>query len=126
MEITREEKMIALLTEIRDLLVPISAHYRPQYEQLKKEESKAKIQDFKKLLTPIRGSIFSLLLDPRHLSQVEIARIAQTSQPTVSRFVAQLLENDIIEQTTDKSGNIIFVDKLGLLKTLKKEKEGKS
>ena len=114
MDAKSEEQMLVLLQEIRDLLKPISACHEEQYQKLQSQQTKAKIDALKPLLTSVRQKIFQLLFDPKHLSQVEIAKMAGTTQPTVSRFIYTLMDLGIIESDTDDKGNIFYKDKYNL------------
>ncbi len=108
------DDILQLLIDIRDLLEPISACFKEQFVEIQRQQLGAKFEEFEALLTSKRRSVFPLLFDPRHLSQVEIAREAQTTQPTVSRFVSELLERDLIEETKDETGTTVYEDKFGL------------
>jgi DNA-directed RNA polymerase specialized sigma subunit len=114
MDTKTEEQMLALLQEIRDLLKPISACHEEQYQELQTQQTKAKIEALKPLLTSVRQKIFRLLFDSKHLSQVEIAKKAGTTQPTVSRFISMLMDMEIIEPDEDDNGNVFYKDKYNL------------
>lgn len=114
MDAKSEEQMLVLLQEIRDLLKPISACHEEQYQELQTQQTKAKIEALKPLLTSVRQKIFRLLFNSKHLSQVEIAQKAGTTQPTVSRFISMLMDLEIIEPDEDDKGNIFYKDKYNL------------
>lgn len=106
--------ILKVLKEVRDLLVPISACFQEQYAEIQRQRSGEKLEELEVLLTPVRRRILPLLFDSRHLSQVEIAKEAKTTQPTVSRFISELLERGLIEQTKDEAGTTVYEDTLGL------------
>jgi DNA-binding transcriptional ArsR family regulator len=97
------DELLQLLKEIRDLLVPISGCFEDQYRE-------TKVKQFRELLTPTRRRVFPLLFHPRRLSQDKIAEAAQTSQPTISRFVSALLESGLIQEASDREGNPVYED----------------
>jgi len=103
------------LREIRDLLAPISAYFEKQYAEIQRQQSEEKLKELEALLTTDkRRNVFPLLFDSRHLSQAEIAKETNTTQPTVSRFIKALLEHGLIEETKDETGTTIYEDKFGL------------
>lgn len=113
------DDILEALREIRDLLVPISAYFEKQYAEIQRQQSEEKLKELEALLTTDkRRNIFPLLLDPRHLSQAEIAKKAETTQPTVSRFIKALLERGLIEETEDETGTMIYEDKFNLRKLM--------
>ncbi len=67
--------------------------------------------------------MFTLLCDKNHYSQVDISEKVGTSQPAVSMFISYLAEKDMIEQSKDKDGTVIYQDKYGLMKFLGKGKK---
>lgn len=109
-----DEEILEVLKKVHDLLVPISACFEEQFAEIQRQRFGAKFEELAALLTPVRRAIFPLLFDSRHLSQVEIAKEANTTQPTVSRFVSELLEHGLIEQTKDETGTTVYEDKFGL------------
>lgn len=108
------DDILQLLIEIRNLLEPISACFKDQFAEIQRQELGARFEEFEALLTSKRRRIFPLLFDPRRLSQVEIAEEAGTTQPTVSRFISELLEHGLVEQTKDETGATAYEDKFGL------------
>ena len=111
-----EEEVIKLLNEIKDLLTPVSAHYEPGYTGTKQKQ----LKEF--LSTETKRKIYSLLFDPHNFSQTEIAKLATTTQPSVSRLIATLLEAGLIEKDVDENGKDYFVEKF----TLSQESEAKN
>ena len=112
-------ELLETLREIRDLLVPISAGFEEQYLETQRRKLGSKLGKFEETLTATRKDIFPLLFDPRRLSQAQIAELAHTSQPTVSRFVAALVKEALIEQIEEEAGTV-YRDKYGLAKLLQK------
>lgn len=115
--IENQDEMLTLLREIHDLLIPISESFKERFISLKGN----KLMDL--LSTELKKRIFSLIVDPRNLSQIEIAKQAGTSQPSVSRLVTSLLEEELIEKRIDPSGKVYFVDRYVLLKRLEEKNE---
>lgn len=115
-----KDEVLAVLIEIRDTLNRVYTCFEDQYLEIQKNKSAEKVRILEAMLTTdIRKKIFPLLFDQRRLSQSVIAQNAQTSQPTVSRFVSELIENDLIEQV-EENGKIIYHDKYELKKLLQK------
>ncbi len=112
---TNNDELLKVLAEIRELLVPISVCHEEQYLEIQKRKRAEKRDTFRAMLTPIRREMYPLLFDPRRLSQVEIADEINTSQPTVSRFVNMLLEQDLIEPISDEDGSVVYRDKYDLI-----------
>ena len=116
---TDNDELLKVLDEIRNLLIPISTCFEEQYLEIQRQKMGEKYETFKAMLSPIRRKIFPLLFDRRRLSQVEIASEVNTSQPTVSRFISLLQEQDFIEPIKDEYGNTIsYRDKYGFIKQL--------
>lgn len=113
-----EQNVLAVLKEIRDLLIPISACFEEQYAEIRRQRLGAKVDTFRNMMTEARKRILPLLFDPRKLSQVEIAELANTTQPTVSRLVSILLEQGLIAQSEDADGRIKYEDKYDLVREL--------
>jgi len=114
-----KDEVLAVLVEIRDTLNRVYTCYEDQYLEIQKNKYAEKVRILEAMLTDIRKKIFPLLFDQRHLSQSVIAQNAQTTQPTVSRFVSELIANDLIEQV-EENGKIIYHDKYELKKLLQK------
>lgn len=114
MDTKTEEQILVLLQEIHDSLKIISVCHEEQYQKLQSQQTKAKIEALKLLLTPVRRKIFQLLFDSKHWSQVEIAQMAGTTQPTVSRFISTLIELELIEPIEIEGGNVYYKDRYNL------------
>lgn len=116
----QNDEVLKVLVDIRDTLNRIYTCFEDQYIEIQKNKPKARVSKFKAMLDKdVRKTIFPLLFDKRHLSQKDIAELAKTSQPTVSRFVTELIDNGLIEQAEEK-GKTIYRDKYDLLKSLEK------
>ena len=109
-----DKEILELLRSIHDLLVPISAYFKERYAETQHQRSGAKLKELEALLTYERRNVFPLLFDPRRLSQVQIAKETNITQPTVSRFISALLEHGLIEKATDETGTVIYKDKYNL------------
>jgi len=118
---TDSDELLRVLYEIRDLLVPISACFEDKYSAVQRKAKK--VESFKATLTPVRQRIYPLLFDARHLSQIEIAKEVDTTQPTVSKFVNMLLEQGLIGQFNNEDGMATYQDKYSLLDVLQNMEE---
>ena len=119
---SRDDQVLEVLREIHRLLVPISACFEDRHKEVIKQQSETKFKELEPLLTDQRRLIFPLLFDSRHLSQVQIAEEANTTQPTVSRFISALLEQDLIDQGKDETGTVVYKDKFNLAKRMQEVK----
>ena len=118
------EEILEILKNIHSLLVPISACFEKQYEEIQSQRFESKLKELEVLLTTSqRRNIFPLLFDPRSLSQVDIAKEAGTTQPTVSRFIGMLLEHSLIEQTRDETGAVTYKDRFNLRELMEAQNE---
>jgi DNA-binding MarR family transcriptional regulator len=116
---TRE--IVGLLEEIRDLLIPISASFEEQYDEVQKQRRETKRRQLESLLTDARRPVYPLLFDVRRLSQDAIAREANTTQPTVSRFISALLEAELIGERQDQTGATVYEDTYRLMEFLEED-----
>jgi DNA-binding transcriptional ArsR family regulator len=89
------ERIVKLLEEIIGLLTPVSDAFRAEYEE------RLRVLDLLEQVvnTPARRRAYALMNGVR--SQSDIADDSGLSQPAVSRFVAPLLEADLIEIVRD-------------------------
>lgn len=110
-------EVLDVLVEIRDTLNRIYTCFEDQYLEIQKRKYGEKVEAFKAMLTDVRKKVFVLLLDPRHLSQGDIARAVGITQPAVSQFVNSLIEKDLIERV-EEDNKIIYRDKYDLKKWL--------
>ena len=109
------------LRTIRKMLERISACFDEQYAEVQAQRRRTRFEELQAMLTGPRRRIYPLVFDARRLSQAQIAAEAETSQPTVSRFVSALLEADLIEQAADASGRVVYKDKFRLAPLLEAE-----
>ncbi len=100
-----ENPVQTLLKEIKELLIPISAHFKPEYIGTKQKQ----LDEI--LSTETKQKIYFLLFNPRKLSQSDIAKEANTTQPSVSRLIASLLDANLIEKDKDENGKEYYLDK---------------
>jgi DNA-binding MarR family transcriptional regulator len=112
------QDVLTALGEIRDLLIPISACFEEQYAEIQRQRLGRRLEVFRNMMTETRKRILPLLFDPRGLSQVEIAELANTTQPTVSRLVNSLLEQGLISEIEDADGRTKYKDIHRLMKEL--------
>lgn len=120
---TSNDELLKILKEIHDLLIPISACFEDQYLEDQRQRRAEKHETFRAILTSARRKIYPLLFDPRRLSQVEIAKQVNITQPAVSKFVNTLLERGLIEQLEDEDGVTVYRDKYNLLDVLQDMEE---
>lgn len=120
---TSNDELLKTLKEIRDLLIPISACFEDQYLEVQRQRKAEKQETFRAILTSARRKIYPLLFDPRRLSQVEIAKQVNITQPAVSQFVNTLLERGLIERLEDGDGVTVYRDKYNLLDVLQDMEE---
>lgn len=113
------DDVLEVLKEIRDTLSRIYTCFEDQYLEIQRQKVGDKLEVLEDMLTPIRRNIYPLLFDSRKLSQVEIANRVGATQPTVSRFVSALLEQDLVEQIEDGEGNVTYCDKYDLVQLLR-------
>ena len=121
---TDSEGILEVLRNIHDLLVPISACFEEQYEEIQRQRFGSKLEELEVLLTTSqRRDIFPLLFDPRRLSQVDIAKEVGTTQSTVSRFISTLLKCGLIERSKDETGTATYEDKFNLKRLVEAQNE---
>jgi|GEM_PF-3486063 len=118
---SNNKDILGVLLEIRDILSRIYVCFEDEYLEIQRQRYGEKIKIFESLLNENRQKIYPLLFDPKQLSQSEIAQSVGTTQPTVSRFITLLLENELIEEYEEKPGIIIYRDKYDLLKILREQ-----
>ncbi len=106
------DDIVALLTEVRSLLVPISACFEEPFAQICRRREKLKV--LQALLTENTRRIYPLLFDPRRLAQADIAKEAGVTQPTVSKFLKRLRESGLVEEGEDDAGATFYRDKFAL------------
>ena len=84
-----ETNVLQMLQEIKELLEPISGQHKEAFLH-------DKINLLRDVITPKNTLAFRLLFDPRNLTQQQIAREADVSQPTVSRLINELLNRNLL------------------------------
>ena len=99
-----------ILIEIRNTLNKLFECFEDKYLEIQAQKRKMKEESFRSMLSDQRKRIFPLLFDKKNLSQIEIGEIAKADQSTVSKFISQLIKNEIIEQQ-DKDGTVVYIDK---------------
>ena len=112
------DELLIVLKETRDILSRIYVCFEDQYREKQAQKVAEKLASLKAMMTSVRERIYPLLFDRQRLSQAEIASRAETTQPTVSRFIAALLEQDLIEETQSENGSVTYVDKYDFLELL--------
>lgn len=117
------EDILKVVREIRSLLRPISVCFEEQAREIQRQRSEEKLKELEGLLTPVRRRIYPLLFDSRRLSQMEIGEEANTTQPTVSRFIDALSECGLIAQTKNDMGILVYKDTFGLRRLMEERNE---
>jgi len=112
------DELLTVLKEIRDILSRVYVCFEDQYREKQAQKAQEKLEALKGMMTPERERVYPLLFDHPRLSQAEIASRTDTSQPTVSRFIAALLEQGLIEETQSKNGSVTYVDKYDFLELM--------
>lgn len=95
MEQEDASKIIRLLEEIRDLLIPVSDAFRPTYEE--RQKTMLLLQGI--VSSREREKMYALMDGKR--SQAEIAKEAGVTQAAVSQFISTLVENDLVNIVRD-------------------------
>ena len=115
---TNNDELLQILREIHDILSRIYTCFEDQYLEIQKQKVGEKLETLENMLTPVRRRIYPLLFDTRRLSQTEIADKANTTQPTVSRFISVLLAEDLIRQSESEDGIVVYRNKYDLAKLI--------
>lgn len=93
--------VIALLEEIRDLLLPVADAYRDEYERREAERETERIATIRALLSTDKRRKAWALADGS-LSQRDIAKAAGMDEGGASRFFKQLRELRAVEGENPK------------------------
>lgn len=109
------DNVLEVLKEIRDILSRIYTCFEDEYVEIQRRKIGGKLEAFETVLTPDRREIYPLLFDTRQLSQREIADEVNVSQPTVSRFISALVDQELIDQIEHEGGSITYRDKYDLV-----------
>ncbi len=117
--VIQQNPVLDVLNEIKELLIPISAHFEAEYIGTKQKQLESILS------TDVKKKIYSLLFDTRKLSQSDIAKEANTTQPSVSRLIASLLETKLIAKDKDEAGKEYFIEKFSFATQLE-TKNGKT
>jgi hypothetical protein len=92
----RQSAEVALLMEIRDLLVPIADHYRDEYEERVAARRAAVISRVREMIsTPKRRAAWDLA--DGSLSQREISKRSGLSEGATSQLFKALRELGVVE-----------------------------
>lgn len=116
---TNDDELLEVAKEIRDILARIYVCFEDQYLEIQRKKAGERLKLLKDALTtPVRKNIYSLLFDPRGLSQTEIGREVKVSRQAVGQFVDILVNQDLIEQVQSRNGKASYRDKYDLAKLL--------
>lgn len=93
-------EVLSLLTEIRDLLLPVADAYRDEYERREAQREAARFAEIKALVdsTPKRRAAWKLADGTR--SQREIAQQAGLDEGSISKYFKALRELGAVSEST--------------------------
>ncbi len=116
---TQNDGVLLVLNEIKNTLNKLFVCFEDDYNKIQEKKSSERKEKFLKMLEKDAfKEIFPLLFNKANYSQNEIAEKAKSSQPTVSRVINQLIEDEIIEQL-NIDGKTVYKDKFNYLKLIK-------
>ena len=104
---TDDPATIALLTQIRDLLIPVAHGYREKYEEHLSEVRRGRAVVLQRL---VRGGkpLDACKLMNGELSRGEIVGRTSIDRGDMSRLLAALKENNLLESEDDACPKLIF------------------
>ncbi len=97
-----------LLTEIRDLLIPVAAHYRPQYEKHLQEERRRKADQLAKLVRGDQARKAVLMMAKGGNEQSSIRASTGIASGNLSPLISRLDEGGYLEPDDRKRPKLIF------------------
>ena len=100
-----DHDLVLVLTQIRDLLIPIASHYRGEFEEKIKQERVARQMLLAKKVVGSQSRQACLLMDGS-LSQAEISRLSGMSSGNLSRLVRELNESLLLEKDSPPALNL--------------------
>jgi hypothetical protein len=102
-------EMVALLREIRDLLLPVADAYRDEYERREAEREEQRLKTLKALLSTDKKKKAWKLADGSH-TQAEIGKSAGIDSGNTSRFFKSLRELNAVEGERPKRTVEVKID----------------
>jgi len=102
-----EPHVTALLEEIKNLLTPISAHYRPEYEEHLRGERERQAGELRRVVLGDKARQACALMDGSR-SQAEVAKGARLDNGTVSKLLGRLMANGLAIREKDGKPRLIF------------------
>lgn len=102
-------EMVALLREIRDLLLPVADAYRDEYDRREAEREERRVQALKALFWTDKKKKAWKLADGSH-TQAEIGKAAGMDSGSTSRFFKSLRELNAVEGERPKRTVEVKID----------------
>jgi len=102
-------EVVALLTEIRDLLLPVADGYRDEYERREAEREAARLAEIRALVASSAKRQKAWKLADGKRTQREIARDAGMDEGSTSKFFKALRELGAVPESTSPS-HLVEVD----------------
>lgn len=103
-----EREIVELLGQIRDLLIPISSHYQPEYEE-KQRQLREGLKDVLRQLAVGNRSRESCALMDGSRSQSEISQTTGIDKGNLSRLVSRLHNEGLLTTDSDnRKPKLIF------------------
>ena len=87
-----------LLTQIRDLLMPISAVYRPQYEELMRSRKRQQVDEILQIAGKGARRLAACKLMGGNWTRKEISEKAGIDSGDLSRLLKTLKEGELVEE----------------------------
>lgn len=91
-----------LLRQIRDLLVPISGVYQPQYAEVMRSRKKEQVEAITQTVGKGAKRLAACKLMDGSRTRKEIAKEAKIDSGELSRFLKALKEDDLVEEEDGK------------------------
>ena len=96
-----------LLEQIRDLLQPIAAVYRPQYEELVRKRKKEQIESILEIVgRGVKRAAACKLMDGSR-SRKEIAQLSKIDSGELSRLTKALKEGDLVVENDGRPSLVV-------------------
>jgi len=95
------DAQIALLEEIRDLLIPIAAHYRPEFEEQLRIERGQKAERLSKIVRGKQARKACLMMDGSN-DQAAIRRDVGIASGNLSSLISRLEGEGMLAEGTDR------------------------
>lgn len=91
-----------LLQEIRDLLIPIAAHYRPEYEKQLEIQRKEKAQRLAQMVKGKQARSVCMMMDGTN-EQSQIRKETGIASGNLSPLISRLEEEGMLTADSDRS-----------------------